>query len=106
MASFPRIPGSSVIKVDKQYHIHVYCLACSQVWRLRKARKSNVRVALKVPSVNYDNFDDTGLRVELLARLQGGTEERPCRWKDCEYPVLKDHEICAWHAYAMGKRPE
>lgn len=105
VASFPRIPRSRMIKVDNQYDIHVYAPRVARFGVFAR-RESRAFAALKVPSVNYDNFDDTGLRVELLARLHGGTEERPCRWKDCEYPVLKDHEICAWHAYAMGDRPE
>lgn len=68
-------------------------------WRLDPNDKYQERFFVKLPTLeNWTEFDDKDLRIELLLKERGKSDEI-CIWKNCKNNALNDLAYCEFHAY-------
>jgi hypothetical protein len=74
-------------------------------WRLDKLDKYQEQLFVRLgTSDNWIDFDDKELRIELLLRTRGLTNNK-CIWQDCSKFSLQGLVYCERHAYEnMGIR--
>ena len=75
-------------------------------WRLDKWDKYQTQFFVRLETIdNWENFDDSELRVELLKKTRGIDLTRKCIWNNCENLSLQELVYCEKHAYfEMGLR--
>ena len=74
-------------------------------WRLDEWDKYQEQFFVRLESTdNWTEYDDRNLRIELLKKYRGTTDEK-CTWKGCDKNALTEMAICEFHAYTeMGLR--
>lgn len=75
------------------------------LWRLDQWDKDQVQIFVKIESEkNWMEFDDKELRIELLKKFRGLSDEK-CKWINCDKSALNNLVFCEIHAYTeMGIR--
>ena len=69
-------------------------------WRLDKWDKYQTQFFVRLETIdNWENFDDTELRVGLLKKTRGIDLTRKCIWNKCENYSLQRLVYCERHAY-------
>lgn len=89
---------------DKGWHELYQQKSDKSYWRLDKWDKYQQQFFVRLDSTeNWTEFNDTQLRIELLLRTRGVSDEK-CVWKNCQKLALNGLAYCEVHAYEFGTR--
>jgi hypothetical protein len=80
------------------------CTQCEMLWATDIADKYQVRLAMKVATIDGWDTESTDLRKEFLLQSHGGLGTAPCGWIGCENIQVKGSAYCVDHLFATGAR--